>query len=83
MADSLAANRASAVAKGRWASILLPHAELAHTSWSSAVAALSSKALNRVRPGVGLEVTVGLRGLLLLDGLRIANALHNTASTLC
>ncbi len=66
MAASFAANRDSAVAKGRWASILLPHTELAHTSCSSAVAALSSRVLIRVRPGVGLEVTVGLRGLLLL-----------------
>lgn len=41
MAASLAAKSSSAVLKGRWARSLLPHAELAHTSWSAAEAAFS------------------------------------------
>src|SRR5882757_11432116 len=77
MAASLAARRSVRLAKVRRASRPLPHADEAHASWRAAAAACSSRALNRARPGVEeLEVT-GASVALLLDGLRIANALGN------
>jgi hypothetical protein len=83
MAASLAAKRSSEVVYGRSASRARTQAVDAHASWRAAWAACSSRALNRARPpGVVLEVTGSLRGLV-LDGLRLANALGNTTSTLC
>jgi hypothetical protein len=82
---SLAEYRASAVAYGRRERIALPQAALAQTSCSAVAASSSARVLNRARPGVELEVTGASVAVFrcALVGLRIANALHNTTSTLC
>ncbi|CAD5927864.1 protein of unknown function [Streptomyces sp. KY75] len=85
MAASLAESRASSVAYGRPARTVSPQAALAQTSCSAGVASPSARVLNRVRPGVELEVTGASVAVFrcALFGLRIANALRNTTSTLC